>query len=107
MQVNPIGAMTPPVRSDAAVAAAAAAAPGVPAALSEADVGRVVAAANRALQQAGSGLQFSVDQNTGKTIVRVVDSETKQVIRQIPSEEMLELSRAIDTMQVKLLEQTA
>lgn len=105
MQFNPIGTVAPPVRSDAV--APAQAAPGAPAALDEAAVGRLVAAANRALQQAGSGLQFSVDQNTGRTIVRVVDSATQQVIRQIPTQEMLELSRAIDTMQVKLLEQTA
>jgi len=31
-------------------------------------------------------LQFSVDQDSGRTVIKVVDSETEQVIRQIPSE---------------------
>lgn len=44
-------------------------------------------------------LQFSVDDATGKTIVRVVDSATKEVIRQIPSEEVLAIARALDRLQ--------
>ena len=38
-------------------------------------------------------LNFSVDEDLGKTVVTVVDQQTGNVIRQIPSEEMLELSR--------------
>lgn len=40
-------------------------------------------------------LQFQVDSGSGRTIVRVVNAETQEVIRQIPSEEMLTLARAI------------
>ena len=40
-------------------------------------------------------LQFEVDQGTGRTIVRVVNPETHELIRQIPSEEVLQLARAI------------
>lgn len=38
-------------------------------------------------------LNFSVDETLGKTVVTVVDQTTGDVIRQIPSEDMLELSR--------------
>ncbi len=38
-------------------------------------------------------LQFNVDDSTGRVIVTVRDSETNEVIRQIPSEEILALSR--------------
>ena len=53
------------------------------------------------VQAQASNLQFSLDQETGKTIVTVVDSNTNQVIRQIPSKEMLAIAHAIDQMQSK------
>ena len=40
-------------------------------------------------------LQFQVDSDSGRTIVRVINPETNEVIRQIPGEEMLKLARAI------------
>ena len=42
-------------------------------------------------------LQFSVDQDSGRTVIKVVDSETEQVIRQIPSEEMLRIAERLDS----------
>jgi len=38
-------------------------------------------------------LNFKVDEKLGKAVVTVVDQATGDVIRQIPSEDMLELSR--------------
>lgn len=38
-------------------------------------------------------MDFSVDDKTGRFVVKVIDSQTKEVIRQIPSEEMLAISR--------------
>jgi flagellar protein FlaG len=38
-------------------------------------------------------LQFSVDDDSGKTVVRVLDKDSGDVIRQIPSEEVLSLAR--------------
>lgn len=37
-------------------------------------------------------LQFSVDKSSGRTIITVIDRETAEVIRQIPSEEVLNLA---------------
>jgi flagellar protein FlaG len=42
-------------------------------------------------------LQFSIDEDSGRTIIEVVDSETKQVIRQIPSEETLRMAELLDS----------
>lgn len=39
-------------------------------------------------------LQFQVDADSGRTIVRVVNPETNEVIRTIPGEEVLKLARA-------------
>lgn len=54
-----------------------------------------------------SNLQFSFDDETRKTVVRVVDSESGQVIRQIPSEELIAIAKSIDKMQGLLLKQKA
>ena len=43
-------------------------------------------------------LAFSVDEKTGKRIIEVVDSETKEVIRQIPPEEILRALAGITDM---------
>lgn len=44
-------------------------------------------------------LQFTIDEATGKILVRVVDAATQEVIRQIPSEEVLAIARALDRLQ--------
>ena len=38
----------------------------------------------------GVSLQFATDGTTGRTIIRVVDSESGELIRQIPPEEVLD-----------------
>jgi flagellar protein FlaG len=50
--------------------------------------------AKEAVDQAGVALEFSVDEDVGRTIVKVVDKVTAEIIRQIPSEEMLALARS-------------
>jgi flagellar protein FlaG len=40
-------------------------------------------------------LNFSVDEELGRTIVTVIDEYTGDVIRQIPSEDMLELAKSL------------
>ena len=38
-----------------------------------------------------TSLAFSVDESTGKTIIKVMDKETDEMIRQIPPDEMLRM----------------
>jgi flagellar protein FlaG len=40
-----------------------------------------------------------VDNDTGKTIVKVTDQATGQLIRQIPSQEVMELAKSINQLQ--------
>jgi flagellar protein FlaG len=61
----------------------------------------------QAVPTKSSALQFSLDESSGQTIARVVDSETGELIRQIPSKELLEIAHAIDKMQGMLLKQKA
>lgn len=54
-----------------------------------------------------SDILFSIDKESGSTIIKVIDSSTQEVIRQIPSEEMLEISRALDQLQGLFLKNKA
>lgn len=44
----------------------------------------------------GLGLEFSVDKDTGVTIIKVLDVETGEVVRQIPPEEVLTFMREFE-----------
>ena len=61
----------------------------------------------QAVRAQASSLAFSIDQSSGKAVVTVTDSETGEVLRQIPSEEMLSLSQTMNRMQGLLLSQRA
>lgn len=54
---------------------------------------------NKLLKQGDSGLQFTVDKETNRTVFKLVESETGEVIRQYPTEDMLAIARAIDQME--------
>lgn len=61
----------------------------------------------RAVQKSAPGLEFSIDEDLGATIVKLVDSQTREVVRQFPSEEMLQLSKSIERMQGLLVSKVA
>jgi flagellar protein FlaG len=42
-----------------------------------------------------TSLQFSVDRDVGKIVVKIMDSETQEIIKQIPSEKVLALAKAL------------
>ena len=60
-----------------------------------------------ALRPVSSGLEFSVDNRSGKTIVRVVDLETQQLVRQIPSKEIVEIARVLERLEGLLFKDQA
>ena len=53
------------------------------------------AAANRALAQKGSELAFEFDDELGRVIAKLIDTQTREVIRQVPSAELLAIARAL------------
>ena len=53
----------------------------------------MVAGLNNFVQSVQRQLQFSVDENSGKTVITVIDAETDKVVRQIPSEEVLRMQQ--------------
>ena len=68
-----------------------------------AELNQAVSAINNYVQNLRRDLQFTVDEQTDRTIIRVIDSETREVIRQIPSEEVLALARSLERTQGLIL----
>jgi flagellar protein FlaG len=58
---------------------------------------------NDYVQNTRRNLSFSVEETTGRTVVRVYDAETDELIRQIPSEETLRLAETIQEQPSSLL----
>lgn len=54
---------------------------------------------NKTLKQSNRNLEFSLDTDTKKLMVKLIDTETGDVVRQFPSEEMMAISRSIDRIQ--------
>ena len=56
---------------------------------------RVVSELKDYVQNSQRNLDFQVDDVTGRVVVKVIDSNSNTLIRQIPSEEILALSRRL------------
>jgi flagellar protein FlaG len=57
--------------------------------------GEAAAEANRRLAEKGSELTIEFDDALDRMVFRLVDSQTGEVVRQIPSEEVLAIARAL------------
>lgn len=97
-----------PVSSDAAVAQGAARAPATAVETANAvkasaavptldQVNEAVSQLNKSVQAKSQGLEFSVDSDTKRTVVKVIDQSTKEVLRQIPSPEALEIAKSLES----------
>ena len=62
-----------------------------PAQVDPRDVKQATLEINQALKSLNDHLQFSVDSTTDSTVVRLIDGDTGEVLRQIPPEEILRL----------------
>jgi len=63
--------------------------------VSQEELQQAVTQLNDRVQQVQRDLLFSVDDSSGRTVVRVVNTETDEVVRQMPTEEALRISRNI------------
>jgi flagellar protein FlaG len=107
--VTPSTARTAPSAKDPGpVAAPAAAPPAAPAAEpSAAAVTEAVRHINKTMQAMSQQIEFSIDDDSKRVVVKVIDQQTKEVIRQIPSVEALEIAKALDRVQGLLIRQKA
>jgi flagellar protein FlaG len=58
---------------------------------------------NRVVKQSSSNLEFSFDASSRKLVVRMVDTETGELIRQVPSDVVLAIAESIEQYQKGLL----
>jgi flagellar protein FlaG len=127
MTIDTIGTATParstdraPAGTDAAAAQGAARAPATavetaaavkaPAATPSLDqVNEAVSQLNKSSQAKSQGLEFSVDSDSKRTVVKVVDQTTKEVLRQIPTPEALQIAKGLESKSSTglLIQQTA
>jgi flagellar protein FlaG len=52
-------------------------------------------------------IQFSIDEESERIVVKVVDTATQKVLRQIPNEEVMAITKTLDKLQGLVIRQTA
>lgn len=95
-QAQPSEATTAPVRTQAATARQRPE-------LTPKELADVVQMANKAMEVNNSNLKFMMDPDSAKPVVQIVDRETQEVLKQIPSVEMLKIAKAVEKMQGVLM----
>ncbi|MHA4871669.1 flagellar protein FlaG [Duganella sp. PWIR1] len=98
----PVPASAPPVATDTVKPKDAA----TPRAPTKEDIKNSVDAINRFLQD-NSEVRFSIDEDSGRSVVKVVDTETKKVLRQFPSEQSLEIGKNLGNLKGLLIDSEA
>jgi flagellar protein FlaG len=71
--------------------------------VSDDEIKRATEELQRCVNKLAPELEFSVDKDTGQSVITLTDRNTDEVIRQIPSEEALALTRAMDQFQRGLI----
>lgn len=66
---------------------------------SPSDVQHAVHLLNKYVAPISPAIELSMDQDSGKLVVKVIDAETQTVLRQIPGAEALEISKSPDKLQ--------
>ena len=65
----------------------------------ERNITEAVAEINDFVVSQGRQLNFSIDESSNRAVVKVTDTETGELIRQVPSDEVLKMARRIHDMQ--------
>ena len=71
------------------------------------DVREAVKKMEEAIVPGSQDLRFTIDEDTGTPIIKLIDTRTDTVLRQIPTVEALEISKALDKLQGLLVRETA
>lgn len=66
------------------------------------EVESAVTEINQFVQAQNRQLNFSFDENSKRSVIKVTDSESGDIIRQIPSEDVLKLSERLKELQTDL-----
>jgi flagellar protein FlaG len=55
----------------------------------------------------GIGLEFGLDKDTNIRLVKLIDTQSKEVLRQFPSEEVINIAKVLDKLQGLLVRDKA
>jgi flagellar protein FlaG len=109
----PVGAAAPQARPATGAAPVPAAAPAAaagsakPPAPDQHQLEEAVRQLNKTVASMKTGIEFSIDEETDTRVVKVIDQDTKEVLRQMPTEETLAISKSIDKLQGLLIKHKA
>jgi flagellar protein FlaG len=67
--------------------------------ISKEELQQAVDVVNQAVALEQRSLSFSIDDVSGRSVIKVVDFETDELIKQIPSEELLKVAQDIKRLQ--------
>ncbi|MCC7643711.1 MULTISPECIES: flagellar protein FlaG [unclassified Janthinobacterium] len=71
------------------------------------ELDQAVSELNQSPQVKTQGLQFSIDEDSQRTVVKIIDQETQEVLRQIPTREALEIAKSFASAKGQLISQSA
>ncbi|SRR6266566_2220621 len=71
------------------------------------EIHSAVQQANRSLRTLATTLEFEIDPETKTTVIKLIDTADRKVLRQVPSREMLDIAKAMDRVQGLLIRHTA
>jgi flagellar protein FlaG len=67
------------------------------------EVKEAVSRLNDFAQKTQRDLNFQVDEDSGKTVIKVYDRQSEQLVRQIPNEEALEMAKRLSADEPSML----
>lgn len=73
----------------------------------EASIAAAIEKLNKFVGGANAELQFTLDTDADLTVVKIMDKETKQLIRQFPSAEAVQIAKVLDKLQGLLIRDQA
>ena len=68
----------------------------------ETELHQAVEVVNQAVALEQRSLSFSVDDASGRSVIKVIDYETNELIKQIPTEELLKVAQDIKRLQEEM-----
>lgn len=71
------------------------------------EVGDAIKKINEGMAASSQSLEFAIDEDSKEIVVKIIDQGTREVVRQIPSVEALEIAKSLDKMRGLLISQTA
>ncbi|MDY7573028.1 flagellar protein FlaG [Actimicrobium sp. CCI2.3] len=74
---------------------------------SDSEIKQSIKEVNKYLKETLNGIEFSQDKDTGQTLVKIVDTTSGKVIRQIPTAQAVEISKDISKLQGLLIKDKA